>query len=52
MKPPTPMNYCVHCASFIEGEELLWFACLPYNTESADKGESGCVCHACHSKLS
>lgn len=52
MKPPTPMNYCVHCAALTAGEELLWFAALPYHTASADKGESGCVCHDCHSRLS
>ena len=52
MKPPIPMNYCVHCGDLVEGEELLWFAALPFNTDSADKGESGCVCQSCHSKLS
>lgn len=45
------MNCCVHCATFLEDDELLWFALLPFNTESADKGESGCLCPACYEYL-
>ena len=43
-------TYCVECGEAFE--ILFWLPVLPYDTASASKGESGCVCQLCDSKLS
>ena len=46
------MIFCDNCGDKErEGEDFRAFAELPYNVDSANRGESGIVCESCDSQL-
>ena len=46
-------QYCDDCGEVLVStlkSPIVVFAVLPFNVSSANKGESGCICGACHKK--
>lgn len=48
--PDKDAEYCDHCGHIIDGHVVV-YTVLPFNTRSANAGESGTLCDACHDEL-
>lgn len=43
--------YCDHCGGEIKHGECVMYNSLPFDVDSANKGESALVCHTCDEAL-
>lgn len=51
MNTPDQANYCDHCGELMQTQTTWNFASVPWDTASANAGESACLCGDCVSDL-
>lgn len=51
MSHPYEPAYCDHCGDECHPDGVIYIAELPCNVDSANKGESACLCFNCHEEV-